>query len=113
MWNYGFAYGRSKPKLAGKRMLWLGLAGAAEGDEYWTWMKENLDRTLREGISFYTGITDAAVEVLPDAEGEPQIVDADGNFTKGETLTGAQRSAHYEAIDRRAVEHVEQFLSLG
>lgn len=113
VWNYGFAYGRSKPRLAGKRMLWLGLAGAAEGDEYWAWMKENLDRVLREGISFYTGINDAAVEVLPDSEGEPQIVDADGNFTKGDALTGAQRTAHYAAIDRRAVEHVEKFLALG
>jgi putative NADPH-quinone reductase len=32
VWNYGFAYGRSKPRLAGKRMLWLGLAGAADDD---------------------------------------------------------------------------------
>jgi NAD(P)H dehydrogenase (quinone) len=112
VWNYGFAYGRSKPRLAGKRMLWLGLAGAAEGDEYWAWMKENLDRLLRVGISFYNGITDAAVEVLPDAEGEPQIVDADGSFTKGEALTGPQRAAHYAAIDRRAERYVEAFLGL-
>ena len=113
VWNYGFAYGRSQPKLAGKRMLWLGLAGAAEGDEYWAMLQEILDRVLRDGISFYTGIGEAAVEVLPDAEGEPQIVDADGNFTKGEALTGAQRAAHYTAIDRRAVERVEKFLALG
>jgi NAD(P)H dehydrogenase (quinone) len=112
VWNYGFAYGRSKPRLAGKRMLWIGLAGAAEGDEYWTRLHDILDSTLREGISFYTGITDAAVEVLPDAEGEPQIVDADGGFTKGEALTGPQRTAHYEAIDRRAERYVETFLGL-
>jgi putative NADPH-quinone reductase len=111
VWNYGFAYGRSKPRLAGKRMLWLGLAGATEGDEYWAWMKENLDRTLRQGISFYNGITDAAVEVLHDAEGEPQIVDAEGNFTKGEALTGEQRTAHYEALDRLAVKYVDEFLA--
>ncbi|MFC3493175.1 NAD(P)H oxidoreductase [Glycomyces rhizosphaerae] len=113
VWNYGFAYGRSKPKLAGKRMLWLGLAGAAEGDEYWAMLQGILDRVLRDGISFYTGISEAAVEVLPDAEGEPQIVDADGNFTTGEALTGAERTSHYAAIDRRAVERVEKFLALG
>ncbi|WP_205326702.1 NAD(P)H oxidoreductase [Glycomyces sp. YM15] len=110
VWNYGFSYGRSKPRLAGKRMLWIGTAGAAEGDEYWTSLRDLLDRTLRDGISYYNGITDAAVEVLPDAEGEPQIVDADGNFTKGEALTGEQRTAHYAAIDRLAVEHLEKFL---
>jgi putative NADPH-quinone reductase len=32
VWNYGFAYGRSRPRLAGKRMLWLSLAGATADD---------------------------------------------------------------------------------
>ncbi|HEX2143341.1 MAG TPA: hypothetical protein VHG10_02420 [Glycomyces sp.] len=105
-------YGRRKPRLAGKRMLWLGLAGAADGDDFSVWMAETLDRVLREGISFYNGITDSAVEVLHDAEGEPQIVDADGNFTKGEALSGDARAAHYEAFDRKAVEHAERFLGL-
>ncbi|RRR99559.1 NAD(P)H oxidoreductase [Glycomyces terrestris] len=113
VWNYGFGYGRSKPRLAGKRMLWLGLAGAAEGDEFAAWMQETLERVLREGISFYNGITDAAVAVLYDTEGEPQIVDADGNFTKGEALTGDARAAHYAALDRRAEEHLERFLELA
>lgn len=111
VWNYGFSYGRSKPRLAGKRMLWIGTAGATEGDEYWASLQNILDLTLREGISFYNGITDAAVEVLPDAEGEPQIVDPAGNFTKGEALTGEQRTAHYQALERRAVERLEKFLA--
>lgn len=111
VWNYGFAYGRSEPRLAGKRMLWLGLAGASDGDEFAAWMLETLDRVLREGISFYNGITDAAVAVLHDAEGEPQIVDADGNFTKGAALTDAQRAAHYEELDRRAVDHIAKFIA--
>jgi NAD(P)H dehydrogenase (quinone) len=112
VWNYGFAYGRSKPKLAGKRMLWLGLAGAPDGDDFAAWMKETLDRVLRVGISFYTGITEAAVEVLFDAEGEPQIIDDEGNLTKGEALTGPERTAHYERMDRQAEEHLEKFLGL-
>lgn len=111
-WNYGFAYGRSQSRLAGKRMLWIGLAGAGDGDDFSAWMKETLDRVLREGISFYSGITESAVAVLHDAEGESQIVDADGNLTKGESLTGEQRAAHYAALDRRAIEHVEKFLAL-
>lgn len=113
VWNYGFSYGRSNPRLAGKRMLWLGLAGAAAGDEYAAWLEDTLDRVLRTGISHYNGIADAAVAVLYDAEGEPQIVDADGNFTKGEALTGEARAAHYAALDRRAAAHLEAFLGLA
>jgi NAD(P)H dehydrogenase (quinone) len=113
VWNYGFAYGRSKPRLAGKRMLWLGLAGAGDGDEFAAWMAETLDRVLREGISFYNGITDSAVAVLHDAEGEPQTVDAEGNLALGEPLTGEARTAHYEALDRRAEAHLERFLGLS
>jgi hypothetical protein len=52
------------------------------------------------------------VEVLPDAEGEPQIVDAEGNLTKGEALTGEQRVAHYAALDRLAVDRIDKFLAL-
>lgn len=113
VWNYGFAYGRSKPRLAGKRMLWLGLAGAADGDDFSAWMHETLDRVLREGISFYNGITESEVAVLHDAEGESQIVDADGNFSKGEALSGEERAAHYAAMDRTAAAHVERFLKLA
>ncbi|THV30255.1 NAD(P)H oxidoreductase [Glycomyces paridis] len=110
VWNYGFSYGRSRPRLTGKRMLWLGLAGATAGDEFAAWMKETLGRVLLEGVSHYNGITDAALEVLHDAEGEPQIVDAAGNLTKGPALTDAQRTAHYEELDRLAAAHVAAFL---
>ncbi|SDD55134.1 NAD(P)H oxidoreductase [Glycomyces harbinensis] len=112
VWNYGFAYGRSRPRLAGKRMLWLGLAGTSEGDDYTAWMNETLDRVLREGISIYNGITESAVRVLYDAEAEQQHVDAHGDFVKGEVLTGAAREAHYAAMDRLAAGHVAGFLGL-
>ncbi|THV41901.1 NAD(P)H oxidoreductase [Glycomyces buryatensis] len=112
VWNYGFAYGRSKPKLAGKRMLWLGLAGAEKDDTTAPLMKQTLEMNLRDGISYYTGIAEAAVELLYDTEGEPQRVDEHGNFTKGEALAGAERESHYAALDREAVGYVEKFLSL-
>jgi putative NADPH-quinone reductase len=112
VWNYGFAYGRSRPRLAGKRMLWIGLAAAGDGDDYAAGLDEILDRVLRDGISFYNGITDAEVAVLHETEGEPQIVDAEGNFSLGEALTGEARTAHFAAMDRRAAAHVERFLGL-
>jgi NAD(P)H dehydrogenase (quinone) len=112
VWNYGFSYGRSRPRLAGKRMLWLGLAGTPDGDDYTAWLNETLDRVLREGVSFFNGVTEAAVRLLYDAEGEPQRVDEHGDLVKGEALTGAAREAHYAELDRRAAEHVAAFLGL-
>ncbi|MFE3095404.1 NAD(P)H oxidoreductase [Streptomyces sp. NPDC059248] len=68
VWNYGFAYGRSTPRLAGKRMIWLGLAGAdADG---WTrsGLDDALDLQLRVGISRFCGIDDATVRLLHGTE---------------------------------------------
>lgn len=115
VWNYGFAYGRSKPKLASKprKMLWIGLAGAGADDPLAPVMQESLESGLRDGVSYYGGIAESAVELLLDAEGEPQYVDGDGNFTKGEALTGAARDEHYAALERQAVERVERFLALN
>ncbi|GAB3220329.1 NAD(P)H oxidoreductase [Glycomyces halotolerans] len=112
VWGYGFAYGRSKPRLAGRRMLWLGLAGAAAGDSIAPVMKEALEGQLRDGISYYCGIAEAAVEILFDAEAQPQIVDESGNLTLGEELRGEARTAHYAEFERTAVAHVEKFLAL-
>ncbi|MFI6587237.1 NAD(P)H oxidoreductase [Embleya sp. NPDC050493] len=66
VWNYGFAYGRSRPRLAGKRMLWLGLSGYSH--EHFTkggW-DDLLDRRLRIGISNFVGIQDAHVHLFHD-----------------------------------------------
>jgi putative NADPH-quinone reductase len=113
VWNYGFAYGRSKPRLAGKRMLWLGLAGAdASDDDYTGMLQDILDRVLRQGVSNYCGVSDAGVAVLYDAEGEPQIVDPSGDFAFGETLSDEARAAHYAEMDRKAAAHVERFFGL-
>jgi NAD(P)H dehydrogenase (quinone) len=64
VWNYGETYGRSRPRLAGKRMRWLGLTGY--GREHFTdggW-DELLDRQLRVGISQFCGIDDAVVRLV-------------------------------------------------
>lgn len=66
VWNYGFAYGRSRPRLAGTRMQWIGLAGYSR--EHFTkggW-DELLDRQLRVGISEFCGIRDARVHLVYD-----------------------------------------------
>lgn len=68
VWNYGFAYGRSKPRLAGKRLLWLALAGASaeeiEGDGWDAWMENQ----LVAGISKFCGIDDATLRFLYQTE---------------------------------------------
>lgn len=68
VWNYGFAYGRSKPRLAGKRMLWLALAGHSA--EYYerTRLGEALELQLGLGVSEFCGIGEAAVRLLYGTE---------------------------------------------
>ncbi|MFE9748008.1 NAD(P)H oxidoreductase [Saccharothrix saharensis] len=64
VWNYGFAYGRGRPRLAGKRMRWIGLAGETRETFAERGMDDVLDRQLRVGVSHYCGITDAALTLL-------------------------------------------------
>ncbi|MDI3419629.1 NAD(P)H oxidoreductase [Streptomyces luteolus] len=111
VWNYGFAYGRSKPRLAGKRMLWLGLAGATADDPIAEAMQSVLEANLSEGIAYYCGFSHSSVGLLLDAEERPQRVDAEGNLLVGEAVAGAEREAQYADFDRRAGEFVEGFLT--
>ncbi|MFD5280352.1 NAD(P)H oxidoreductase [Streptomyces rubrogriseus] len=111
VWNYGFAYGRSKPRLAGKRMLWLGLAGATADDPISEAMHALLETNLSEGIAYYCGFSHSAVGLLTDAEERPQRVDAEGGLLVGDAVAGAEREAQYADFDRRAREAVEKFLA--
>ncbi|MGI5220425.1 NAD(P)H oxidoreductase [Nocardia sp. CA-290969] len=111
VWNYGFAYGRSKPRLAGKQMLWLGLAGAADDDGYVEIMQQSLNAQLNEGIALYCGLSRSLVGLLPGAEEKPQRVDAEGNLLLDAALTGAARATHYEALERRAIGFVDELLA--
>jgi putative NADPH-quinone reductase len=111
VWNYGFAYGRSKPRLAGKRMLWLGLAGATGADPIVEGMRTVLETNLSEGIAYYCGFSHSTVGLLTDAEDRPQRVDAEGNLLIGAVVAGAEREAQYADFDRRADEFVEKFIA--
>ncbi|KOX30820.1 MULTISPECIES: NAD(P)H oxidoreductase [unclassified Streptomyces] len=68
VWNYGFAYGRSRPRLAGKRMRWIGLAGGPAEEYGKTGLGAALDLQLRAGVSEFCGITDASVRLLHGTE---------------------------------------------
>jgi putative NADPH-quinone reductase len=111
VWNYGFAYGRSKPRLAGKRMLWLGLAGATGADPIVEGMRTVLETNLSEGIAYYCGFSQSTVGLLTDAEDRPQRVGAEGNLLIGAVVAGAEREAQYADFDRRADEFVEKFIA--
>ncbi|MFC4127489.1 NAD(P)H oxidoreductase [Nocardia rhizosphaerae] len=111
VWNYGFAYGRSKPRLAGKRMLWLGLAGATADDAIVPGMEQVLATQLSEGLAYYSGFADSRVHVLPDAEEQPQTLDAEGNFQVGAAISGNARDAHYAAFEATAEGYVDDFLA--
>ncbi|MER7735628.1 NAD(P)H oxidoreductase [Streptomyces erythrochromogenes] len=111
VWNYGFAYGRSKPRLAGKRMLWLALAGATADDPVAGPMQSALEANLSDGIAYYCGFSRSSVGLLLDAEERPQRIDAEGNLLVGEAVAGAEREAQYADFDRRAGKFVEEFLA--
>ncbi|MEV7563828.1 NAD(P)H oxidoreductase [Streptomyces tanashiensis] len=68
VWNYGFAYGRSRPRLAAKRMLWLALMGNPAEEIERLGLSTVLDTQLRVGVSEYCGITDASVRIVYGTE---------------------------------------------
>ncbi|WP_067523748.1 NAD(P)H oxidoreductase [Nocardia uniformis] len=111
VWNYGFAYGRSKPRLAGKRILWLGLGGIAADDAALPDMQATLEAQLNTGLAYYSGFAHSSVGLLPNAEERRQRLDPAGNFYLDEAAAGAQRTAQYAEFDRRAAEFVEEFLA--
>ncbi|WP_040799984.1 NAD(P)H oxidoreductase [Nocardia higoensis] len=111
VWNYGFAYGRSKPRLAGKRALWLGLAGAAADDPLVDIMRQSLSAQLDDGIAYYCGFAESSVGLLPGAEEQQQRVDAEGTLLFDDALTGAARDAHYATLENRATALVDAFLT--
>ncbi|MFJ2667157.1 NAD(P)H oxidoreductase [Nocardia fluminea] len=111
VWNYGFAYGRSKPRLAGKRILWLGLAGATADDAIVPGMQQLLEAQLNEGLAYYSGFADSRVGLLPDAEEQPQSLDTEGNLVIGEAISGDARTTHYAAFDAKAEGFVDDLLA--
>ncbi|MFE7586268.1 NAD(P)H oxidoreductase [Streptomyces gardneri] len=68
VWNYGFAYGRSKPRLAAKRMLWLALMGQSAEEIERQGLSAVVDTQLRLGVSEYCGIKDASVRIVYGTE---------------------------------------------
>ncbi|MFF2812270.1 NAD(P)H oxidoreductase [Streptomyces sp. NPDC058000] len=66
VWNYGFAYGRSRPRLAGKRIQWIALAGYSREHFAEGGWDDLMDRQLRVGVSNFCGIEDARVHLVYD-----------------------------------------------
>ncbi|WP_329403951.1 NAD(P)H oxidoreductase [Streptomyces melanogenes] len=67
VWNYGFAYGRSSPRLGAKRMLWLGLSSYPREQFAELGWDAVMERQLRVGVSEFCGIKDASVEFVHDS----------------------------------------------
>jgi NAD(P)H dehydrogenase (quinone) len=97
VWNYGLTYGRREKPMAGKRMLWLGLAGLAEDDPDSDLTRALLDGALRRGIAEFCDVTDVLTEALFDSE------------AKG--LSGIERERHYTALLARADGAVDKLLA--
>ncbi|MBV6701630.1 NAD(P)H oxidoreductase [Kitasatospora aureofaciens] len=83
VWNYGFAYGRSRPRLSAKRMLWLGLSSYSHEQFAQLGWDSLLDRQLRVGISEFCGIDDATVSLVHNSlsAGPQALTTADATLT--------------------------------
>ncbi|GAB3662160.1 NADPH-dependent FMN reductase family protein [Glycomyces tarimensis] len=97
VWNYGLAYGRSRSPMAGKRMLWLALAGLTAEDRNADLVVTVLEGPLRRGISEYCDIQDTHVAALFDSEGQD--------------LAGVARERHYREFFAQADEAVDKLLA--
>jgi NAD(P)H dehydrogenase (quinone) len=97
VWNFGLTYGRREKPMAGKRMLWLGLAGLAEDDPDSDLTRALLDGALRRGIAEFCDVTDVHTEALFDSE------------AKG--LSGIERERHFAALLARADGAVDKLLA--
>ncbi len=97
VWNYGLTYGRSKSPMAGKRMLWLGLAGLTRDDPNADLVVTLLEGPLKRGISEFCDVPGAHVAALFDSEGQG--------------LTGRAREQHYRELFAQAEEAVDKLLA--
>lgn len=79
VWNNGFAYGRRRPLLKGKRMVWIPLVSYPEAKFKELGWDEPVDRLLRVGISEYCGIEGATVHFVYDSlsAGESALAEAE------------------------------------
>jgi putative NADPH-quinone reductase len=97
VWNYGLTYGRREKPMAGKRMLWLGLAGLPADDPNADLVEALFDGALRRGIAEYCDITDVHTRVFFDSEGKGR--------------NGSERERHYAALFAGADDAVDKLLA--
>ncbi|OLT31087.1 NADPH oxidoreductase [Actinomadura sp. CNU-125] len=66
VWNHGFAYGGGRSRLAGKRMVWIGLAGYSRDHFAEAGWDRSVEHRLRDGIARFCGIEDVSVHLVYD-----------------------------------------------
>lgn len=97
VWNHGLTYGVKPEPMAGKRMLWIGLAGIPDHDPNADLVRFLLDNTLRRGLSEYCDVTDVHTLALFHSEGTG--------------LTGDTRERHFQRFFERVDESVAKLLA--
>lgn len=97
VWNHGLTYGVRPDPMAGKRMLWIGLAGIPAYDDNADLVSFLMDHTLKRGISEYCGIPDAQAVALWHSEGTG--------------FTGEDRKRHFAAMFESVDEAVDKLLA--
>ncbi|MFI6956572.1 NAD(P)H oxidoreductase [Nocardia sp. NPDC050408] len=110
VWNYGLAYGRSQPRLAGKRMLWLALSSATD-DFALDFIRSALDVSLNQGVAYYSGFDFSTVGLLPDSEEHRHRFTKDGTMYIDAASIGAERDEQYRQFHQRAKTTVDEFIT--
>ncbi|MGW0659324.1 NAD(P)H oxidoreductase [Streptodolium elevatio] len=98
VWGYGFAYGRSRPRLAAKGMAWVGLAGYGREHFVANGWDDVLERTLRVGISEFCGIRDVSVTLLYDSLESSSALLADADAAMDGLLGGSAEDRPGRAV---------------
>lgn len=97
VWNSGLTYGARPSPMAGKRMLWLALAGIPSHDDNADLVNFLLDHTLKRGIAEYCDVTNVHTAALFHSEGTG--------------LVGARRERHFAEMFATADAAVDKLLA--
>ncbi|MFC4337341.1 NAD(P)H-dependent oxidoreductase [Salininema proteolyticum] len=82
VWNYGFSYGRSVPRLGNLSVLFVALAGAQEdvGTDV-DFIRSSLDLGVRRGIGEFNGLKETVLHLVANSEGA-DVEDREGHYAR-------------------------------
>lgn len=97
VWNHGLTYGVKPNPMAGRKLLWVALAGVPDWDDNADLVRFLMDETITRGISQYCGVPDTQTLTLW--------------HTEATGLDAGERERHYRDMFTRVDEAVSKRLA--